>query len=302
MRLKVYRATAVADAMRQVRGELGPDALILSTRRVGEGVEVTACLEAVAAPPMLPPDPARTRLLAWHGLPRDLCDTLATGPLAAALDSAVRFTRLDLAAGGKPLLFAGPPGAGKTLTVVRLAARLVMAGRAPLIICADSQRAGATEQVACFANLLGVAVRTADGPLDAARAVARRQGAAPVLIDTAGVDLFAETERDALTTMASACDAAIVAVLPAGIDPFEAADLGAVLVAAGATALAVTRLDTARRLGALITAARPGLALAEAGISPAAADGMVPLTAAFLAERLSRQPAPLPAATGARHA
>ncbi len=300
MRIKVYRAPVVSDAMRQVRGELGPDALILSTRRVGDGVEVTACLEAVATPPRPPPDPARAKLMAWHGLPRDLCEQLATGPLVAALDTAVRFTRLDLAAGGKPLLFAGPPGAGKTLTVVRLAARLVMAGRAPLLICADGDRAGAAQQIACFADVLGIAVSNVDGPLEAARAVARRQGAAPVLIDTAGLDSYSDTERAALTTMVSACDATMVGVLTAGLDPFEAADLGTALVAAGATSLAVTRLDNARRLGALITAARAGLALAEAGIGPSAADGMVPLTSAFLAERLSRQPAPLPSATGER--
>jgi flagellar biosynthesis protein FlhF len=300
MRLKVYRAAAVAEAMRQVRSEMGPDALILSTRKVADGVEVTACLEAIAPPPQQVPDAARVRLLAWHGLPRELCDQLGVGPLAGALATAIRFTRLDIAAAGQPLLFAGPPGAGKTLTVIRLAARLVMAGRAPQIICADSQRAGATEQVQCLARVLGVPVCMVDGAVEVARAAARRRGAAPVLIDTAGIDLFNHDEREGITHMAAAADAAVVAVLPAGIDPFESADLASALVSAGATALAVTRLDTARRLGAAITASRAGLALAEAGISPAAADGLTPLTPAFLAERLSRQPAPIHVATGER--
>lgn len=301
MRLKVFRAAAVSEAMRQVRGELGPDALILSTRKVGDGVEVTACLEAQAAPALPTPDPVQARIMAWHGLPRELAEGLSVGPLAAALGNFVRFTRLDLAAVGRPMMFAGPPGAGKTLTVVRLAARLVMAGRAPQIICADGQRAGATEQIACFADVLGVPVCMAEGPVEVARAVARRRGAAPVLIDTAGADLFNADERGQIAAMAAAAQAEIVAVLPAGLDPFEAGDLAAALVAAGAKTLAITRLDTARRLGAVITAARAGLALAEAGISPSAADGMVPLTAAFLAERLSRQPVPVPAATGERH-
>ena len=39
MRLKLYRAGGMAEALRSVRAELGPDALILSTRRVGGGVQ-----------------------------------------------------------------------------------------------------------------------------------------------------------------------------------------------------------------------------------------------------------------------
>jgi flagellar biosynthesis protein FlhF len=41
MRLKLYRAPRMAEAMAQVRAELGEDALILSTRRVADGVEIT---------------------------------------------------------------------------------------------------------------------------------------------------------------------------------------------------------------------------------------------------------------------
>ena len=76
MRLKIYRARDVATAIAQVRAELGVDALILGTRRVGDGVEVTAALEEgvapVAAPPITPPDPAREAILTWHGHPRHL--------------------------------------------------------------------------------------------------------------------------------------------------------------------------------------------------------------------------------------
>lgn len=300
MRLKVYRAPAVAEAMRLVRSEMGPDALILSTRKVDNEVEVTACLEANVAPPLPTPDPARARLLAWHGVPRETAESLAVGAPANALGTALRFTRLDVAAAGRPLLFAGPPGAGKTLTVIRLAARLVMAGRAPQIICADAARAGATEQIQCLAQVLGVPVCLADGPLEVARAVAKRRIAAPLLIDTAGADLFDTPEREMLACMAAACEATMVAVLPAGIDPYEAADLAGALGAAGASALAITRMDTARRLGAVITAAQTGLALAEAGISASPAEGLVPMTPAFLAERLGRQPEKPPMPAGER--
>ena len=70
MRLKLYRAPTMAEAMARVRAELGPDALILATRRVAEGVEVTAALEP--KPPPAAPDPERERLLAYHDVPTDL--------------------------------------------------------------------------------------------------------------------------------------------------------------------------------------------------------------------------------------
>lgn len=291
MRLKTYRAPALADAMRQLRQDMGPDALILATRKSGEGVEVTACLEASSpvVAPAAPPDPVRLRLLGWHGLPRDLAELLAAGDLAETLAATLPFAPLDPA---RPLLLAGPPGAGKTLTVLRLAARLVLAGQAPLIAATDTRRAGANDQLGALAGLLGVTVVAADGPLPLARAMARRPPGVPVLVDTAGIDPFDRVDREELTLLAAASSAAIAAVLPAGLDPYEAADLAAALCEAGATALIATRIDTARRLGSVLTAARAGLSLAEAGIGPAVADGLVRLTPAFLAERLGRNPNP----------
>ena len=67
MRLKLYRAPAMAEAMARIRAELGNDALILSTRRVGDGVEITAALEPDDPPPPLtPPDPERLAILEFR--------------------------------------------------------------------------------------------------------------------------------------------------------------------------------------------------------------------------------------------
>ena len=150
MRMKLYRARGMAEAMARIREELGPDALILATRRVADGVEITAALEPADDVAPLP-DPARTKLLAWHGVPDDLADKLGAGSLVAALARVFRFGELAFEGDNpRPLMFAGPPGAGKTLTVARLATRLVMAGSMPLVITTDGQRAGATEQLAAF--------------------------------------------------------------------------------------------------------------------------------------------------------
>jgi flagellar biosynthesis protein FlhF len=300
MRLKLFRAPAMADAMRQVRAALGPEALILSSRRVGDGVEVTAGLEAdepapvgALVPPPAPPSPATATptaaALAYHGASAALRRKLAAGPLPFALAAALRFAALTFDAGAPPLLLAGPPGAGKTLSTVRLATRLVMAGAMPLVITADGQRAA-------FTRVLGLNLLVASQPAALARALARRESGAPVLIDAPGTDAFDPAQRDLLATLATATGARIALVLPAGIDPAEAAEIAAAHAEAGARLLVATRLDATRRLGSILAAAEAGVALAEAGIGPGAADGMVPLTPELLARRLLQRPlAALPA-------
>ena len=292
MRLKLYREAGVMEAMARVRAELGSDAIILSTRRVAEGVEVTAALETPDAIPLAaPPSPRSLAALRYHGVPETLHGALTTGALEPALAGALRFGALDLGPGARPVLVAGPPGAGKTLTIARLATRLVLAGVRPMVFTADGTRAGAAEQLAAYTRLLGVDLIVASNPVTLARALARRADGAPVLIDAAGCNPFDQVELDAITALAAATDAVVAAVLPAGADPAEAAEIAENLARAGASLLIATRLDLARRLGGTIAAAHAGrLALAEAGIGPGAADGLVALTPALLAARLLANP------------
>ena len=311
--MKLYRAPRMAEAMALIRAELGADALILATRRVKDGVEITAALEPEEdAAPL--PDPARSKLLAWHGVPSAVADRLG-GPLPAALAKAFRFGALEWPPTAKgapdqpPLILAGPPGAGKTLTVARLATRLVMAGSAPLVITTDGQRAGATEQLAAFTRLLGLTLIVASHPATLARALLRRQPGCPVLIDAPGTDPFDPAQRDEMAGLAATANAQTALVLPAGLDPSEAAELAAAFAGAGASLLVATRLDLARRLGGILAAATAGrLTMVEAGTGPGAADGLVALTPALLAARLERTgpsaapPAFLPAHSPAQSA
>ena len=297
MRLKLFRASDIAEAMARIRTEMGPDALILATRRVSGGVEITAALEPEEESPPAPVrrDPARTAALRYHGVPESLHDALSSGsPLAALLRATLSFADLEFGAGAQPLLLAGPPGAGKTLTTARLATRLVLAGRIPLVITADGKRAGAAEQLAAFTRLLRLNLVVASHPVTLGRALSRQTEAAPVLIDTPGLDPFDLPQRDELTALAATAGAVIALVLPAGMDAAESADLAAAFAAAGATLLIATRLDVARRLGNLLAAALAGrLVLTEAGIGPGAADGLTALTPDLLADRLLAARAPV---------
>jgi flagellar biosynthesis protein FlhF len=289
MRLKLFRAPGMQAAMAQLRAELGPDALILGTRRVAGGVEITAAIEpeAAAQPPPPLPDPARLAALRFHAVPPALHAPLQAGDLATALAEALSFGRLPLEPGAPPLLLCGPPGAGKTLTVARLATRLVLSRAIPLVITTDGNRAGATEQLAAFTKLLGINLIVACHPVTLSRALARHGAATPVLIDAPGCDPFDPPQAEELAALTAAAAAALVLVLPGGLDPSEAADLATAYATAGATHMVATRLDQTRRLGGVLAAAAAGrLVLTEAGIGPGAADGLAPLTPGFLAERL----------------
>ncbi len=293
MRLKLYRAASMADAMAQLRAELGPEALIVSSKRVADGVELTAALEQDDPPPLQPTGPAcRANALdaGYHAVPAALAARLAGLDLAGRLQAGLRFAALPLDA-GTPLVLAGMPGAGKTLTVARLATRLVLAGLRPVVVTADGRRAGGAEELAAYTRLLGLTLLAASTPAALGRALAQAPEGALVLIDTAGINPFEAEETEALEALVRACGGVAVLVAQAGAHPDEAAEQAAAFAALGVAHLLPTRLDMARRLGSVLAAADPdgaGLALTEAGVGTGAADGLVPVTPDFLAARLLR--------------
>ncbi len=326
MRIRIFRASTLAAAMAQIRAELGPEALILSDRVRDGFVEVTAALEVNDPPELRAPAqprpavedlepfvrPSRDRphaprdapqpasagpiapsfqqtTLAWHGLPPALIDLLTAAPMQQACIRTFRYVPLPVGAEDDPLLFAGPPGGGKTLTVARLATRMVMAGQQPMVITADGKRAGAIEQLAAFTRLLDLTLVAAGTPQMLSRALARRAPGQPALIDAPGLELEDPAQAETLRGMLASSGAAMALVLPCGLDPEEAQEIARAHAALGARTLVATRTDPSRRLGGVLCAAAAAkLALSEAGIGSDAADGLVALTPAFLVERLQR--------------
>ncbi len=346
MRLKVFHAPNMGAAMAMVRDELGPEALILASRDVDGGVELTAAQEAAALeadrpdasggeqlsaslvatmpshaglfrtprpagpPPSVlepatpellsfpaalrerpyrpAPDISRAGTLRWHGVPADIAARLHGGDLTDAIAGEFRFGPLPTAPGAPPLLLVGPPGAGKTLTAARLVTRLKLSGCAAVVVTADGRRAGAAEQLAAFTRLLELPLIVADTPSQLARAMTRRTGGQPALVDMPGLNPFEPEDQQFLRECQDAVGGEIVLVLPAGLDPAEAAELADGFHSLGARHLVATRLDQSRRLGGVLAAAAAGLALTVAGISPAVADGLVPLTPSLLAKRLAQ--------------
>ncbi len=299
MRLKLYRAASVAEAMSQVRAELGPEALILSTRRVAQGIELTAALEQ-EEPCYEQSPPAHPAIdLSAHGLPGSVAAALSghrsAEGVADALRGMLRFGALPVASerdgcDARPLLLAGMPGAGKTLAVARLATRLVLSGVRPIVITADGRRAGAAEELAAFTRLLGVKLLVAGSPATLTRAVAAAaedSGPGPVLIDTSGISPFATDDVDGIASLVAAVQATPVLVMQAGLHADDAAEQARAFAPIGARHLLPTRLDLTRRLGSVVAAAVSGdLTLTEASAGPGATDPLLPVTPEFLAERL----------------
>jgi flagellar biosynthesis protein FlhF len=279
----------MSEALALLRAELGDDAVILSTRRVTGGVEVTGAQEAEDEPLVIAPTAPATiaipAALRRHNLPQALAERLAGSKLATALDAAFRFAPLPIA--GAPLLLAGPAGAGKTTSCAKLATRLVLAGTPPLLVTADGRRAGAAEQLAAFARVLGLPLAVASSPAALAKALSRRGVSQPVLVDLPACDPFDGAGARRHAALAEAARGDSVLVLPAGLDAEEAAETARAFHLLGCRHLLPTRLDAARRLGGVLAAAAAGdLAFTEAGVGEDVATDLVPMDAAWLAARL----------------
>jgi flagellar biosynthesis protein FlhF len=291
MRLRTIRSARVSDAIATLRAELGEDAVILATRRVAGGVEVTAGHEADDEPMMIAPQAmpvaAVPSELKRHNLPMALATRLGGADLITRLEAAFRFDALPGESG--PLLLCGPAGAGKTLSCAKLATRMVLAGIVPLLISADGRRAGAAEQLAAFASVLELPLAVAASPAALAKALTRRAPGQPVLVDMPACDPFDDASARRHASLAEVAEGTAVLVLPAGLDTDEAAETARAFHLLGCRYLLPTRLDAARRLGGILAAAAEAdLVLTEAGTGADVATGLEPLSAEWLARRLTQ--------------
>jgi flagellar biosynthesis protein FlhF len=219
MHLKRYRMPTVQLALARVRMELGPDALVLATRLVSKRgpagwfgareVEITAAADRPtvsknrpdtqgnrqAAPERESQIVARLRAV---GLDVELARQVATavprlgrrGASVSTIRRALAECLGGVAAGGEGLatveMFVGPPGAGKTTTIAKIAAQeRALRGTRLGLVAADGYRVGAIEQLRLYASIIGAPFTVARTPAEIEDVISRRR-TAPVLVDTAG--------------------------------------------------------------------------------------------------------------------
>lgn len=323
MRLKTFQAKTMGEALRQVKETLGDDAIIVSTRDEPSGwVRVTAAVEQVnpepeplkealrreTAPPAEAPagveDPDLiaervTDTLLRHRVPASVSDKLLTqimvqppGTTQAALAKALAkiFGFRDFAGATSksvPLMLVGPPGAGKTLMTAKLAARQAMEGMKPTVITTDTARAGGIEQLKAFLDILGLPLLVATTPADLQAQLLDADAAQQVIIDTGGLNPFDPAEMKDLARMMAVQKMETALVLPAGIDAEELAEMAMTFEILGVTRLMPTRIDFARRLGGLLSAAeRAALTFTCASHTSGVANGILPLSADTMARLL----------------
>jgi flagellar biosynthesis protein FlhF len=254
MRIKSYFARTVEDAMAQARQELGPEAMLVNSRKAApeardlgeyevvfaadtgsapaaerpsalaqpfgdrlsmevaelkrelEGMRRTLTRSAFAPSQWLSSSPDLSEAYAVltstevaPELAREIVQSAAAGAgangaafrraLAEELESRIAVEPLLGRGEARPRIVAlvGPPGCGKTTTLVKLAVNYGLAARRPaLLLSMDTYRVAAAEQLRSYAAILGVGFHVLETVTALSQAIEENRGKDLIFIDTPG--------------------------------------------------------------------------------------------------------------------
>jgi flagellar biosynthesis protein FlhF len=160
---------------------------------------------------------------------------------------------------GKPRIVAlvGPPGSGKTSTLVKLAVNYGLASRRPvLLLSADTYRVAAAEQLRSYAAILGVGFQVLETVAALAQAIEENRGKELIFIDTPGLSAGELEDSGGLAHfLATRTDIDTQLVLSASM---KSADLKRVVDSYqgfGAQRLVFTKLDETSSFGPILNEA-----------------------------------------------
>ncbi len=302
MRIKTYIAANIADAMKDIRRDLGEDAVIVSTFEDGNEVSVTAALEVVDPPSLyghkagIPGLDLICDKLEAHMFHQDISEKLIaecalerTGQIAQkfvkAIDKTFRFCDLPaFEQVGSPILLVGPPGVGKSVTIAKLALKASQAGQAVHVITTDAQKAGAVAQLTSFANALSLTMGVARNRGELTRALEDAPPLSVVIVDTPGINPFVRSDLEHVAETILAVKISPILVLSGGGDFNELMDMIEAFSVMGTSRVILTKMDFVRRIGTTLSAVQMSkLNLMAMSDSPLVATPLKQFTAKQLA-------------------
>lgn len=157
-------------------------------------------------------------------------------------------------ANARVVVFVGPAGAGKTTTLMKLALRWGVSGRAPLqILSADTLRVGGCEQLAAYARIAGLPFDRIETPAALDSALEEYRQKKLILIDTPG---FGAAEMEDAAELAAFIKAErraeVHLVLPATLQPDAAAGIAERFSILDPSKLVLTHMDETAKAGAVL--------------------------------------------------
>ncbi len=192
--------------------------------------------------------------------------------------------------GRKCVALLGPAGAGKTLSLVKMAARFGVTGRRPAhILSLDTERIAGIEVARAYAGILGIGFQALDSTHALSQALAEHANKDLVLIDTPGMSASAaDAEREMASFFAARKDIDKHLVLPATASSGTLLRYVKGFNGFAPDKLLFTRLDEVDcGFGPLIeTAIESGLPLSFCGTGPSAPDDFEEAHPALYCERM----------------
>jgi len=308
MKMKMFVGRTEEEALAMIREEMGPDAVILSTReREDDGyVEVRAAVERSFSQKATPRfadvrplfDETRSQIasmLRWHGAPdgfvhmvSEASSRLGAGmethaALAAGIDGLLTFSPLSPRP-EKSLLLVGPPGSGKTTATAKIA-RFLSDKRHPIEpVAADFDASGQIARLAAL--MLKPSVTYALSPDHLMRLTREADDRGQrLVIDCPSFNPLDEADMKRCSDLISYMNIEPVLVLAADGHPMELEDNARAFAQAGCRWVIVTRIDAVRRRGGVMAAiSTTRLSIASLGLTSNPRCGLTPASS----ERIAR--------------
>lgn len=228
--LKTFRGPSFEALLSRAQDDFGPDAVVMQSRTMYDPF-------------------GRQNFIVVAGDPRSVAETreTMTGPARGGASRTAFSPRVAGAPRGAPLTIAlvGPTGAGKTTTIAKLAAHpKVFGAHKVALLCIDTYRVGAVEQLRGYADLLQLPLEVIHEPQDAIRARDNLPPHDVLLIDCPGRSPRSGRDNEqALHSLKRLAPDEVHLVLPAGLQPRAARDMYERSESAGVTHLLASKID-----------------------------------------------------------